>query len=78
MGEIVSYTSLQISNHVAEIDDNESNMREMMGKVDRIQEDLERLITMNQGSRVNGATAEAEHPMEEESVVHPRNFRGNP
>ena len=47
MGEIVSYTSLQISNHVAEIDDNESNMREMMGKVDRIQEDLERLITMN-------------------------------
>ena len=49
-----------------------------MGKVDRIQEDLERLITMNQGSRVNGATAEAEHPMEEESVVQPKNLRGNP
>ena len=49
-----------------------------MGKVDRIQEDLERLITMNQGSRVNGAIAEAEHTMEEESVVQPRNFRGNP
>ena len=69
MGEIVSYTSLQIRNHDARIDDNESNLREMMGKFDRIQEDLERLITMNQGSRVNGATAEAEHPMEEESVV---------
>ena len=47
MGETVSYTSLQISNHDSRIDDNESNLREMMGKVDRIQEDLERLITMN-------------------------------
>ena len=36
MGEVVSYTSLQISNHDARIDDNESNLREIMGKVDRI------------------------------------------
>ena len=49
-----------------------------MGKVDRIQEDLQRLINMNQGSKVNETTAAAEHPMEEESVVQPRNFRGNP
>ena len=69
MGETVSYTSLHINNHDARIDDNESNLREIMGKVDRIHEDLQYLITMNQGSRVNGATAEAEHPMEEESVV---------
>ena len=69
MGETVRYTSLQISNHDSRIDDNESNLREMMGKVDKIEEDLERLITMNQGSRVNGATAEVEHPMEEELVV---------
>ena len=47
IGETVSYTSLQISNHDAQIDDNESNLREIMGKVDRIQEDLQRLITMN-------------------------------
>ena len=78
MGETVSYTSLQISNHDSRIDDNESNLREMMGKVDRIQEDLEHFITMNQGSRVNGATVEVEHPMEEESVVQPKHFRGNP
>ena len=78
MGEMVSYTSLQISNHDARIDDNERKLREIMGKVDRIQEDLQRLITMNQGSRVNGTTAAAEHPMEEESVVQPRNLRGNP
>ena len=37
MGETVSYTSLQISNHDARIDYNERNLREIMGKVDRIQ-----------------------------------------
>ena len=36
MGETVSCTSLQISNHDARINDNEINLREIMGKVDRI------------------------------------------
>ena len=78
MEDTVSYTSLQISNHDARIDDNESNLREIMGKVDRIQEDLQDLISMNQSSRVNGATDDSVLPMEEESVVQPRNPRGNP
>ena len=78
MGEVVSYTSLQINNHDARIDENESNLREMMGKVDRIQEDLQRLINMNQRSKLNETPAAAVHPMEEESVVHPMNPRGNP
>ena len=78
MGEIVSYTSLQISNHDARIDDNESNIQEIMGKVNRIQEDLQRFIAMNQSSRVYGDIVEAVHPMEEESVAQPRNIRGNP
>ena len=77
MEDTVSYTSLQISNHDSRIDDNESTLREMLGKVDRIQEDLARLISMNQGSRINGATVEAERPMEEESVVQPNHFRGH-
>ena len=76
MADIVSYTSLQISNHDARIDDNESSLREIHGKVDRIQEDLQRFIEMNQASRVNGEVAEAVLPMEEESVVQPRNNRG--
>ena len=74
----MSYTSLQISNHGARIDDNERNLREIMGKVDRIQEDLQRLINMNQGSKVNKTTIIAAHPMEEESVVQPMKPRGNP
>ena len=78
MEDTVSYTSQQISNHDSRIDDNESTLCEMLGKVDRIQEDLEWLISMNQGSRINGATDVAERPMEEESVVKLAHFRGHP
>ena len=37
---MVGYTSYHISNHDARIDNNEMNLKEIMGKVDRIQEDL--------------------------------------
>ena len=47
MGEVVRYTSYQISNHNSRIDDTEMNLKEIMGKVDRIQEDLQRLVSMN-------------------------------
>ena len=47
IGETVSYTSLPISNHDARINDTERKLREIMGKVDRIQEDLQHLITTN-------------------------------
>ena len=46
------------------------NLKEIMGKVDRIQEDLQRLVSMNQGSQAHEAPVAAE-PMEEESVVQP-------
>ena len=78
MGEVVSYTSLQINNHDARIDDNESNLREMMGKVDRIQEDLQRLINMNQCSKAFETLVATTHPMEEESVVQPKKPSDNP
>ena len=47
MGDTISYTSLQISNRDARIDDNESNLREILGKLDRIQEDLQHFIEMH-------------------------------
>ena len=79
MADSVSYTSQQISNNDAHIDDNESSLQEIHRKVDRIQEDLQRFIEMHQASRingeVNGEVAEAVLPMEEESVVQPRNNR---
>ena len=45
--DVVGYTSYQISNHDARIDDNEMNLKEIMGKVDRIQEDLQLLVQLN-------------------------------
>ena len=42
-----------------------------MGKVDRIQEDLQRFIAMHQANRITGEVAEVVAPMEEESVVQP-------
>ena len=75
MGEVVSYISYQISNHDSWIDDTESNLRELMGKVDRIQEDLEHLVNMNQASEAR-ETRVAAHPMEEELVEQPIKQRG--
>ena len=75
MEDTVSYTSLQISNHDSRIDDNESSLRELLGKVDRIQEDLQKFISMNHSSRVHAASDDIVLPMEEESVLQPR---GNP
>ena len=56
-------------NHDARIDDNEMNLKEIMGKVDSIQEDLQLLVQMNQGSRVQENPREAKHQKEEESVT---------
>ena len=76
MADTISYSSQKISNNDARIDDNESSLREIHGKVDMIQEDLQRFIEMHQASRINGeVNGEAVLPMEEESVVQPRNNR---
>ena len=48
-----------------------------MGKVDRIQEYLHRLVNMNQGSKDFETPAAAAHPMEEESVVQHMKHPGN-
>ena len=47
IGESVSRTSLDISNLGARTDDIESNMCELLGRVERIEEDLEKFISMN-------------------------------
>ena len=75
MEDTVSYTSQQISNQDSRIDDNESCLREVQGQVERIAEDLQKLISMNQSSRVHIASNDIVLPMEEESVLQPR---GNP
>ena len=46
-----------------------------MGKVDRIQEDIQHLVSMNQASQARQSPVVV-HPMEEESVVQPMNPTG--
>ena len=76
-GEVVSYTSYQISNHDSRIDDSERNLKKIMGKVDKLQEDLQHLVSMNQGSQALETPTVAAHPMEEESIVQPMKHPGN-
>ena len=76
--DIVGYTSYQISNHDARIDDDEMNLKEIMGKVDHIQEDLQCLVQMNQGSQVQENLVGAIQNMEEESVIQLMGHPGNP
>ena len=73
---MVGYTSYQISNHDARIDDTEMNPKEIMGKVDRIQEDLQHLVKMNQGIQANENPPGVAQHMEEESVVQPLRHLG--
>ena len=47
--DVVGYTSYQISNHDARIDYNVMNLKEIIEKLDRIQENLQCLVQMNQG-----------------------------
>ena len=47
MSETVSRISLDISNLGARTDDLKSNMRELLGRVERIEEELEKFISMN-------------------------------
>ena len=47
MSETVSRTSLEVSNNGAHTDDLESNLLELLGRVERIEEDLQKLVSMN-------------------------------
>ena len=76
MNETVSRTSQDVSNNGARTDDLESNLLELLGRVERIEEDLQKLVSMNQESRVNGVNDKAAQPMEEESVLQSRPQKG--
>ena len=76
MSETVSRTSLEVSNNGARTDDLESNLLELLGRVECIEEDLQKLVSMNQESRVNGVNETAVQPMEEESVLQSRPQKG--
>ena len=53
-------------------------LEEIMGKVDRIQEDLQCLVQVNQESQAHENPAREIQNMEEESVTQPMGLPGNP
>ena len=77
MSETISRISQDVSDNGVRTEDLDSNLRELLGRVERIEVDLQRLVSMNQESRVNGINTTASQPMEEESVQQPRQPRGN-
>ena len=77
MSETICRISQDVSDNGARTEDLDSNLRELLGRVERIEADLQRLVSMNQESRVDGINASASQPMEEESVQQPRQLRGN-
>ena len=54
------------------------DMKEMMGKIDYIQEDLHNLMQLNQGSHAQDNQGAATQRMEEDSVTQPVGFLGKP
>ena len=48
----VHYVFYHTSCHAKRIDGHDMNMKEMMGKIDRIQEYLKNLVQLNQGSHI--------------------------
>ena len=49
----VRYISYETSCHDARIDDHDMDLKEMMSKIDRIQEDLQNLVQLNQESHAH-------------------------
>ena len=62
--DYVRYVSYQTSCHDVRIDDHDMDLKEMMGKIDRIQQDLHNLVQLNQGSHTQDNHGAATQKME--------------
>ena len=74
----VRYISYETSCHDARIDDHDMDMKEMMGKIDRILEDLHNLVQLNEGSHAQDNPGTTTQRMEEDSVTQAMGFPGKP
>ena len=74
----VCYISYHTNFHDTRIDDHDMDMKEMMGKIDCIQEDLHNLVQLNQGSHAQDNHGTAAQRMDEDYVTQPMGFLGKP
>ena len=73
--ENVRYLANQMGFHEFRIDDNDRDLHELMGTIDIIKEELQKLTNMNQCINCQ-ETSTNDHPMEESSVVQPAHGPG--
>ena len=64
----VNYLANQMGCHKYRIDDNDRELRELMGTVGFIKEEVQKLESMNHCSHCQETPAQ-DHPMEETSIV---------
>ena len=74
----VRYISYQTSFHDSRIDDHDRDLKEMMGTIDCIQEDLQKLVQSNQGIHIQYNHGTTTQRMDEDSVTQPMGFPGKP
>ena len=72
------HVSYQTNCHDSRIEDHDKDLRDLMGTMGCIQEDLQKLVQMNQCSHCQDHPGEAAQPMEEYSVTQPVGFLGKP
>ena len=65
----VMYLENQMGCHKSRIDDNDRDLHKLMGKMDIIKVDVQKLISMNQCSHCRETLGYEDHQMEETSVV---------
>ena len=63
------HVSYKTNCHDSHIDDHNRNLRELMGTVDCIQEDLQKIVQMNQCNHCQDHPGEATQAMEEFSIT---------
>ena len=65
----VKYFAYQMGCHESRIGDNDQDLRELMGTMDIIKEEVQKLTSMNQCSHCQETPAHVDHPTEETSVI---------
>ena len=67
----LKYLENQMGFHEYRIDDSDHDLRELMGTIDFIKEEVQKMVNMNQCIHCQETPEHDNHPMEETSVVQP-------
>ena len=78
MDSDIKYASNQIGYHDSHIDDHDRDLKESMGMMDIIKDEVMKLERMNHCSHCWDFPGEEAQPMEDVSITQPVGFSGKP